>query len=205
MVTFRDVERQFVIINDPKYVKLTGCANEANSVLCYGYVDNSAGLTYQTVAATLYVDGDYSIMDTVQCISLKIRANSVSGEEIIPIKNKALFKQYSYIVDSTNEFYYTDPEREKCREVRELDQFRHAEFPDDVQVLFVKEGVRPEGIWVRTTKLHGIEHGAVLLEGRMLNVPHSDFGVTINDTVLFATGVVDEKGSRLCFALLQDK
>ena len=36
MVTFRDVERQFVIINDPKYVKLTGCANEANSVLCYG-------------------------------------------------------------------------------------------------------------------------------------------------------------------------
>lgn len=205
MFSFRDAERQFVIINDSKYVKLTGCVSDANSLLCYGYVDNSAGLTYQTVAATLYVDGDYSILDTVQCISLKIRANSVSGEAIVPVQNKALFKQYSNIVENINEFYYTDQERERCRAVRELDQFRHAEFPDDVQVLFIKEGVRPEGIWVRTTKLHGIENGAVLLEGRMLNAPHADFGVTINDTVLFATGVVDEKGSRVCFALLQNK
>ena len=205
MFSFRDAERQFVIINDSKYVKLTGCASNANSILCYGYVDNAAGLTYQTVAATLYVDGDYSILDTIQCISLKIRANSVSVEDIVPIQNKALFKQYSDIVDNINEFYYTDQEREKCREVKELDQFRHAEFPDDVQVLFIKDGVRPEGIWVRTTKLHGSENGAVLLEGRMLNTPHADFGVKINDTVLFATGVVDEKGSRVCFALLKNK
>ncbi len=86
-----------------------------------------------------------------------------------------------------------------------MDQFRHAEFPDDVQVLFVKEGVRPEGIWVRTTKLIGCENGAVLLEGRMLNNPHADFGVTINDTVLFASGVVDDAGTRVCVALLQNK
>ena len=205
MITFREVERQFVIINNPKFVQLTGCTKEANSILCYGYVDNSAGLTYETVAATLLLDGDYSILDTVKCISLKIRANSVSKEEVIPIQNKALFKQYSYIVDNVNEFYYKDPEREECREVRELDQFRHAEFPDDVQVLFVKEGVRPEGIWVRTTKLIEREEGTVLLEGRMLNSPHADFGVTINDTVLFASGIVDETETRVCIALLQNK
>lgn len=204
MISFREIERQFVIINNPKFVKLTGCQKEANSILCYGYVDNSAGLTYETVAATLLLDGDYSILDTIKCISLKIRANSVSKEEVIPIKNKALFKQYSYIVDNVNEFYYKDPEREECREVRELDQFRHAEFPDDVQVLFVKEGVRPEGIWVRTKKLIGREDGTVLLEGRMLNNPHADFGVTINDTVLFASGIVDEAETRVCIALLQN-
>jgi len=141
--------------------------------------DNLAGLTYETVAATLLLDWDYSILGTVQCVSLKIRANSVSKEEIISIKNKALFKRYSHIVDNINEFYYKNPEREECREVRELDQFRHAEFPDDIQVLFVKEGVRPEGIWVRTTKLIGNENGTVLLEGRMLNNPHADLGVTI--------------------------
>lgn len=205
MFSFRDVERQFLIINDLKYVKLTGCTTDANSILCYGYVDNAAGLTYQTVAATLYIDGDYSILDTVKVISLKIRANSVSSEQIIPVRNKALFKQYAPIVDSTNEFYYTDPEKEKCRAVQELDQFRHADFPDDIQVIFIKDGVRPEGIWVRTTRLCGRENGAIIFEGKMLNAPHADFGVTINDTVLFATGVVDEKGSRVCFALLKNR
>lgn len=203
MLTFREVERQFVIINNPKFVQLTGCSKEANSILCYGYVDNSAGLTYETVAATLLFDGDYSILDTVQCVSLKIRASSVSKEEVLPIKNKALFKQYSHIIDNINEFYYRNSEREECREVRELDQFRHAEFPDDVQVLFIKEGVRPEGIWVRTTKLIGSENGTILLEGKMLNTPNADFGLRLNDTVLFASGVVDEAGTRVCVALLQ--
>ena len=93
MFNFREVERQFVIINNPKFLQLTGCTKVANSILCYGYVDNSAGLTYETVAATLLLDGDYSILDTIRCVSLKIRANSVSKEDIILIKNKALFKQ----------------------------------------------------------------------------------------------------------------
>lgn len=205
MKSFREVERQFVILNTPKYVVLTGSKSDANSLLCYGYVDHVAGLTYQTVAATMYVDGDYSVVDTAQFISMKIRADSIVKEDIIPIRNKALFRQYAHIVENINEFYYTDSEIEKSRGVEELDQFRHSEFPDDVQVMFIKEGVRPEGIWVRTTKLHGSESGTYLLEGVMLNTPHADFGVKSGDTVLFATGVVDTQGTRLCFALLQKK
>lgn len=205
MKTFREVERQFVILNTPKYVVLTGSQSDANSLLCYGYVDHTAGLTYQTVAATMYVDGDYSIVDTAQFISMKIRADAVPKDEIIPIRNKALFKQYARIVENIDEFYYTDAEVEKCRAAEELDMFRHPDFPDDVQVLFAKEGVRPEGIWVRTTKLYGRENGTCLLEGIMLNTPNTDFGVKSGDTVMFATGIVDEHGTRLCFALLQNK
>ena len=101
MKSFREVERQFVIMNTPKYVVLTGTTKEANSLLCYGYIDATAGLTYQTVAATMYIDGDFSIVDTAKVISMKIRADSVSCEDIIPVRNKALFRQYSYIL-----FYY---------------------------------------------------------------------------------------------------
>lgn len=205
MKSFREVERQFVIINTPKYVVLTGTTKDANSLLCYGYVDRSAGLTYQTVAAAMYVDGDYSVVDTAQIISMKIRADSVAKEDIIPISNKALFKQYAHIVDNIDEFYYTDPEVEKCRAIIEFDQFRHADFPDDIQVMFFKEGVRPEGIWVRTTKLIGCDNGTFVLEGKMLNAPHADFGVTYGDTVVFGTGIVDEQGTRMCIALLQKK
>lgn len=205
MNSFREIERQFVILNTPKYVVLTGTQKDANSLLCYGYVDRTAGVTYQTVAAAMYVDGDYSVVDTAQVISMKIRADSVPKEEIIPIHNKALFKQYAHIVDNIDEFYYTEPEVEKCRAITELDQFRHADFPDDIQVMFVKDGVRPEGIWVRTTKFVGGDNGTFVFEGNMLNAPHADFGVTYGDTVVFGTGIVDEQGTRMCIALLQKK
>lgn len=184
MKSFREVERQFVILNTPKYVVLTGTQKDANSLLCYGYVDRTAGVTYQTVAAAWYVDGDYSIVDTAKVVSMKIRADSVSKEDIIPIQNKALYKQYAHIVENIDEFYYTEPDVEKCRAIKELDQFRHADYPDDLQVLFIKEGVRPEGIWVRTTKFVGSDSGTYLVEGTMLNTPHADFGVMSGDTIL---------------------
>lgn len=205
MKSFREVERQFVILNTPKYVVLTGTTKDANSLLCYGYVDHTAGLTYQTVAATMYVDGDYSVVDTAQFISMKIRADSVAKEDIIPIRNKALFRQYAHIVDNIDEFYYTDSEVEKCRSIQEIDQFRHVDYPDDLQVLFIKEGIRPEGIWVRTTKFKGSDSGTFLVEGTMLNTPHADFGVKAGDTILVGSGLVDAQGTRVCFALLQNK
>ena len=34
MKSFREVERQFVILNTPKYVVLTGTTKDANSLLC---------------------------------------------------------------------------------------------------------------------------------------------------------------------------
>lgn len=205
MKSFREVERQFAILNTPKYVALTGTNKDANSLLCYGYVDRTAGVTYQTVAAAMYVDGDYSVVDTAQIISMKIRADSVDKEDIIPISNKALFKQYAHIIDNIDECYYTDPDVEKCRAITELDQFRHADFPDDLQVAFSKEGVRTEGIWVRTTKLLGSEGSTYLLEGTMLNTPHADFGVTAGDTIMIGSGIVDAQGTRVCFALLQQQ
>ena len=203
MQSFREVERQFVILNTTKYVVLTGTTKDANSLLCYGYVDHTAGLTYQTVAATMFVDGDYSVVDTTQFISIKIRAESVAKEDIIPISNKALFRQYAHIVDEIDEFYYTDPDVETCRSIREIDQFRHADYPDDLQVLFIKEGARPEGIWVRTSKFKGSDAGTFLVEGTMLNTPHADFGVRSGDTILVGSALVDTQGTRVCFALLQ--
>lgn len=204
MKSFREVERQFVIMNTPKYVVLTGTTKEANSLLCYGYIDATAGLTYQTVAATMYIDGDFSIVDTAKVISMKIRADSVSCEDIIPVRNKALFRQYSYIVENIDKFYYTNPDLEQCRAIVELDQFRHPEFPDDLQVMFVKDGHRPEGIWVRPVKLLGEDNGTFLLEGRMLNTPNADFGLKAGDTVMCASGIIDNAGTRLCFALLSN-
>lgn len=201
MNSFRDVERKFVILNTPKYAALTGAKNVANSLLCYGYVDHTAGLTYETVAAAMYVGGDYSIVDTVQVMSLKIRADSISSSDVIPVHNKALFRQYASTVENIDEFYYADQNAVECRAVVELDQFRHSEFPDDIQVTFAKPGFRPEGIWVRTERFLARDQRIAAFEGIMLNTPYVDFGVKAGDRITFATIVVNDN-TRVCLAML---
>lgn len=201
MAFFRDVEKQFVIINDPKYVMFLGKESIANSILCYGYVDHQAGLTYQTLASTLYEDGDFVVVDNAEVVSLKIRADSVASVEIIPVYNKALTRKYENMLEIIN-IYYEDEEVVASRSAEEIDQFRHQNFPDDVQVLFIKEGLRPEGIWVRNQKLLKKENGVLLFEGVLLNEPHADFGIHAGNKVLFATGIVDDKGTRICAAIL---
>ncbi|MDO4757546.1 MAG: hypothetical protein Q4A54_14460, partial [Parabacteroides sp.] len=151
MAFFRDVEKQFVIINDSKYVMFIGKESAANSILCYGYVDHQAGLTYQALASTIYEDGDFVVVDNAEAVSMKIRADSVASVEIIPVYNKALTRKYANMLETIN-IYYEDEEVVASRSAEEIDQFRHQDFPDDVQVHFIKEGLRPEGIWVRTER-----------------------------------------------------
>ena len=52
---------------------------EANALLCMGYVDHTAGLTYEALALANYCDGDYSVVWEAKDISLKIRSGSVAN------------------------------------------------------------------------------------------------------------------------------
>ena len=55
-----------------------------------------------------------------------------------------------------------------------IDELRHPVFPDDLRVLFMKEG--QEGVeicWVRSMDVAG-DH----VIGKLLNEPYKDFGAT---------------------------
>ena len=49
--------------------------------------------------------------------------------------------------------YSDNDEIEQLRSIGDLDQFRHEDYPDDVEVLFYKEGLQIEKMWVRYERI----------------------------------------------------
>ena len=115
-MNFRVVEKKLCIIVDEQNAKLLSPDVEANALLCMGYVDHTAGLTYEALALANYCDGDYSVVWEAKDVSLKIRSGSVANKIIMPIENKVLMNKFKFRIDLL-ENYYTDSEVVRCREI----------------------------------------------------------------------------------------
>ena len=121
---FRNVEKKLCIVVDEQTAKILAPDVEANALLCMGYVDHTAGLTYEALALANYCDGDYSVVWEAKDISFKIRLSSLNNKMIMPIENKVLMNQFQFRIGLLDN-YYTDSEVIRCREIKELDGFRH--------------------------------------------------------------------------------
>ena len=64
MNSFRDFEKSLCILRDRACINILdpGQASGANGILCYGYVDHAAGLTFEGLALVSCVDDDYTIV-----------------------------------------------------------------------------------------------------------------------------------------------
>ena len=194
-MNFRDVEKKLCVIVDEQTAKLLAPEVEANALLCMGYVDHTAGLTYEALALANFLDGDYSVVWEAKDISLKIRAGSVADKIIMPIENKVLLNKFQFRIDML-EHYYTNADNIECRSIKELDEFRHPEFPDDLAMILAKAGNKPERIWVRTISFNGSNKQIMSVKVQLLNEPYEDFGVHIHD-VIDAISFLDENGDRV--------
>lgn len=201
-MNFRDVEKKLCIIVDEQTAKLLSPDVEANALLCMGYVDHTAGLTYEALALANYCDGDYSVVWEAKDISLKIRSGSVANKIIMPIENKVLMNKFKFRIDLL-ENYYTDSEVVRCREIKELDGFRHPDFPDDFAMILAKEGNKPETIWVRAISYIGANENIMAIKVQLLNEPYSDFGIHIHD-VIDAVSFLDGSGERILAHIVKE-
>ncbi len=201
-MNFRDVEKKLCIIVDEQTAKILSPDIEANALLCMGYVDHMAGLTYEALALANYCDGDYSVVWEAKEICLKIRAGSVANKIIMPIENKVLLNKFQSRIDIL-ENYYTDEDVLECRAIEELDKFRHPEFPDDFAMILAKVGNKPEKIWVRTISFNGANTEIMSLKVQLLNEPFEDFGVHIHDTI-DCVSFLDENGERILAHIVKD-
>lgn len=86
---FRDIEHNLCIAMDPTMSTLLSAGEDcgANAVICYGYVDKQAGLTFEVLCLASYVDGDYTIVNENKTVSMKVRSETYKDTEVIPIKN----------------------------------------------------------------------------------------------------------------------
>ena len=77
MNSFRDFEKSLCILWDRACINILDPdqVSGANGILCYGYVDHAAGLTFEGLALVSCVDDDYTIVLDNDENGMKIRAD----------------------------------------------------------------------------------------------------------------------------------
>lgn len=156
-------------------------AEKANCVLTYGYIDHDAGLTMEVLAAG-FNDGDgFTFFDTSVETRAFIRVGAVIDDEFFFFDDAdgGLSKKYAEKLDVLKH-YEVSEEIEETRKMGFLDKSRHDFYPDDVMVYLTREGLNPEGCWVRIIGL-----GDHFIMGTLLNEPDQDFGYHSGEKVAF--------------------
>jgi len=107
MYSFRDFEKSLCLLNDKVSINLIDPEHKsnANSILCYGYVDHAAGLTFEALSLVSCVGDDYTIVLDNNEIGLKIRADEDKMSSAKPISNKALLARYSERIEILDLYY----------------------------------------------------------------------------------------------------
>ena len=83
-------------------------------------------------------------------------------------------------IEQIHKFYKADKGIELCRKIKELDAYRHADYPDDVAVIFYDQEKEPEYCWVRCEDCQPPR-----FFGTLLNEPKIIEGIHKNDKVVF--------------------
>ena len=169
-------------------------ADKANYILTYGYIDHTAGLTLEVLAAAFRDDKGFSFEVGNKEISSKIRIGSVMGDECSYFDDEdgSLYKRYADKVDMLKSYGAGD-EIEESRSMGFLDGSRSPEYPDDVLVYLLKNGNKPEGCWVRIEGL--AEHQII---GTLLNEPDQNFDYHEGEKIAFYVHQKEDKEIVLC-------
>ena len=166
-------------------------ADGADGALGYGYIDNEAGFTFEILASAKREGDRFIPLPNDGTVSLKVRRGSAAHWNIIlhPDVDTTPFEETIRFI---NEGYFKNEGLEFFRGMDVIDELRHPDFPDDLRVLFMKEG--QEGVeicWVRSMDVAG-DH----VIGKPLNEPYKDFGVHEGDTIPF--GIVKDGEDYVC-------
>ncbi len=156
-------------------------ADQANCVLTYGYVDQTAGFTLEILAAGIKTEKGFRFFDGSDECSAKIRIDAVEDAEFALLKDTkgTLRKRYAGKIGMLAS-YDASEEVEKSRTFGFLDSCRDAYCIDDVLVVLEKDGLQPEGCWTRIIGL-----GDHYLMGTLLNEPYQDFGYHAGEKIAF--------------------
>lgn len=156
-------------------------ADKANCILTYGYIDQEAGLTMEVLCAGKKNGDSFAFFNASKENRVILRVGSVIDNEFYVFDNSdgSLSKKYSDKLEVVKN-YEAPEEVEESRKMAFLDKLRHEYYPDDVMVYLTREGLNPEGCWVRIIGL-----GDHFIMGTLLNEPDQDFGYHSGEKVAF--------------------
>ena len=181
--SFRDLIDGLVLVKDLKAVAVAGNEfehkNGDNGVLTQGYIDHTAGITFEILCVVrVEEDGRVEYRTPNPSVSFKLRYDSFEGDVIL-LSDK-LIPVYQDKIDMIRNGYQVSEEIMKARNSSVFDAFRHPQFPDDMLLYFIQDGFQTEGIWCR---VEGEENGRP--KAKLLNEPNQDFGIHIGEELTF--------------------
>lgn len=147
-------------------------AGQGNCILTYGYIDRAAGLTLEILAVGVAEGDNVTLFGGADNYHSFLRIGAVMELEFFALGDEdgSLYAEHATKIERLHH-YDASEEVELTRQMEFLDASRDSAYIDDVLVYLFKEGLSPEGCWVRIT---GLEEQS--LKGTLLNEPNQDFG-----------------------------
>ncbi len=198
---FRGLYHRFIVIEIDEWQRETldifPGFKEANCVLAYGYLDSSAGVSFEVLEVGKKSTNGLVFSGGRDDVSYKFRFDAVEDHQFTcPDETNLLREKHKHKIESIHRFYAADDGVEQSRSMTILDGFRYEQCPDDVLVILLKKDVNPEKCWITITGMEG-KH----FRGKLLNEPFAGFGVHNGDVVEFDIGK-DQSGKTLLYSLL---
>lgn len=190
---FRAFYRHFIAVPMKENLKVAlkdfPGAEDANCILTYGYIDREAGLTLEILSAGKETKKGFSFAEGNDTVSSKIRIENVADDEVAFFDDEdgSLAARYTGKLEMLHG-YDAPEEIEKTRSMTFLDASRDANCIDDVLVYLMRDGLKPEGCWVRISGL-----GDHWIMGTLLNEPDQNFGYHNGKTIAFFVQETEDK------------
>ena len=182
---FRAFYRKFVAVpaKDDLKASIQGFpgSETAEYILTYGYIDRECGLTLEVLASAQKTGKGFCFAGADETIRSFIRIGAVAEEEClcIPDEKGELAGRFAGKLELLHR-YDAPEEVEQTRNMDFLDGCRDEQCVDDVLVYLTRDGLNPEGCWVRIDGL-----GDHRITGILLNEPVQDFGAHEGGQIAF--------------------
>lgn len=173
---------------------------QAEYALTYGYIDHTAGMTLEVMAAAIRREDGKGVRleDMNLRLASKIRIGVAKDKDCYILDDKltkCAHEWYREHIERLSD-YDVGPEIEETRKMKFLDECRSPEYPDDVLVYLVPDEGKIEGGWVR---IEGIVERH--LKGILLNEPDQDFSCHKGDLIEFSVNQMEDGQIVLCAGL----
>lgn len=158
-----------------------------DGLLTYAYIDKDAGFTFSVWGGAKTSGSRLKIFPINYKQAAFVRRGGASGADV-----KILTDDYALAfrdrMQMINDCYAVDESREQTRFIKNLDAFRHPDYPDDVVVYFLSAEHNPELLWVRCMSVD-----ESILTGELLNEPTKNFGCHVGDKIKFGVAQIGEQ------------
>lgn len=170
-------------------------ADRANCILAYGYIDREAGMTLEVLCAGIREGNNmFTFFECAKEVRSILRIGSVIDAEfyVLDDSDESLLGKYADKLKVLKD-YDAPEEVEISRTMKLFDSSRHELYPDDVLVYLTRDGLEPEGCWVRIT---GLGDGFAM--GTLLNEPDQDLGYHEGEEIAFFAVKTEDDKTVLC-------